>query len=190
MRAAVEEFTEAQQNQERMRGVLQDSGEVSTMPLWNPKKKARCGLEDAGERITEKKKRKPTMPTTKSGLIGIDVDGATMELVSDEDDLKDSLGRMGQLVKDTAGATHALRVASQVVSRTKPATSEKRLIQLRISEERVHPRNRRGHFGGASKISSLAEEVGKQSRSDISPLGRASKKKFTYKRLRRTSTIA
>ena len=31
-----------------------------------------------------------------------------MELVSDEDDLKDSLGRMGQLVKDTAGATHAL----------------------------------------------------------------------------------
>ena len=33
---------------------------------------------------------------------------ATKELVSAEEELNDSLGRLGQLIKDTAGATHAL----------------------------------------------------------------------------------
>ena len=41
VRAAMEEFNEPQQNQERVRGVLHDSPKkVSTMPSWNSKKHA------------------------------------------------------------------------------------------------------------------------------------------------------
>ena len=55
-----------------------------------------------------KQNKRPTIHTTKSELIGDRCRRATVEFVTAEEDLNDCLGRMGRLIKDTAGATHAL----------------------------------------------------------------------------------
>ena len=65
----MEEFNEAQHNQERMRGMLRDSRE-SLENAFVEFKEACRSLEDAGKRVAETK-RKADEAMTKSGLTGI-----------------------------------------------------------------------------------------------------------------------
>ena len=65
------------------------------------------GLEDVGEKTIELKRRR-TMPMTGPDSRRDRCRRATEDLVSAEEELNDSLGRLGQLVTDTAGASHAL----------------------------------------------------------------------------------
>ena len=65
-------FTEAQQNQERMQGEQKGSQECLDNAFVESKE-ANRNLEDAGKRIAETKEKQP-MSTTKSELIGTDVD--------------------------------------------------------------------------------------------------------------------
>ena len=120
VRAAVEEFNEAQQNQERMRGELkvsQESLDIAIMDVQETTSKLKdCrglhsaayqSLEDAGKRTTEtKRKADDTQDQIRAHWDRCR--RATEEFVTAEEDLHDCLGRVGQLVTDSAGATHAL----------------------------------------------------------------------------------
>ena len=114
------EFNEAQQNQKRMRGVLQDARESldiafmhmqDSMSIFKDRRDlhdaAYRGVEDAGKRITETK-RKADDAHDQIRARRDRCRRVTAEFVTAEEDLNDCLGRMEQLALDTARATHAL----------------------------------------------------------------------------------
>ena len=119
VRVAMEEFNEAQQNQERMRGELQDSRkslDVAFMDMQESMSKltdcrdlhdAACrGMEDVGKRTIETKQKADDAHDQIRAHWGRCC-RATAELVTAEEDLNDCLGLMGRLIKNTVGATHA-----------------------------------------------------------------------------------
>ena len=65
------------------------------------------GLEDAGKKTIEMK-RKADDAYDRISSHREQCQRATKELASAAEEVNDSLGRLGQLIKDTAGATHAL----------------------------------------------------------------------------------
>ena len=103
-RAAMEEFNEAQHNQERTRGVLHDSWE-SLDDAFVEFKEACRGLEDAGKTITETK-RKADDAHDRIRAHRVRCRRVSAEFETAEEDLNECLARMGQLIRDTAGATN------------------------------------------------------------------------------------
>ena len=89
-----------------MQGELKDSQE-SLGSAFSESKDANRNLEDAGKRITETKRKADDahdqMRTHRDRCRR-----ATKEFEMAEEDLNDSLGRVGQPIKDIARATHAL----------------------------------------------------------------------------------
>ena len=105
VRAAMEDFDEAKQNQERMRGELKDFLESldSAFAEFN---EANRNLDDPGKGITETRKADDAheqMRTHRDRCRR-----ATKEFETAEDDFNECLGSMEQLTQDTAEATHAL----------------------------------------------------------------------------------
>ena len=123
----MEEFTEAQQNQERRQGELKDYP-VCLDNAFAEVNEANRNLEDEGERIAEtsaefqeanrnledagkgstETKRKADDAHDRIKTHRDRCRRATKELGTFEEDLNDSLGRMEQLKEDTAAATHTL----------------------------------------------------------------------------------
>ena len=112
MRAALEGLAEVEQEQERFREEqkhTRDNLDTAFIELNNLRDlhDAACRLEDAGKKTIEMM-RKADDASDRISSHREQCRRATKELVTAEEELNDSLGRLGQLIKDTAGATHAL----------------------------------------------------------------------------------
>ena len=117
---AMEGLAEAQQHQERLQGKLKSSREnLDAAPMDMKESMSKVGdsrqvhdvvcrhLQAAGTRTFEMKRKADDaldrLPTHRDRCRR-----ATRELETAEEDHNDSLGRLGQVIKDTAEATYAL----------------------------------------------------------------------------------
>ena len=119
-RMAMNELATAQQHQARLQEELKSSRECLDIALMDLKESiskvddrreehdiACRGLEE-GVRKTIELKRKADDAHDRTRSHKDRCWRATTDLVSAEEELNNSFGRLGQLVKETAGATHAL----------------------------------------------------------------------------------
>ena len=113
MRKALEGPDEVQQQQERFKEEqkhTRDSLDTAFIELNNRRDlhDAACrGLEDVGKKSTEMKRKADDVHDRISSHKE-QCRRATKEFVLAEEELNNSLGRLGQLIKNTAGATHAI----------------------------------------------------------------------------------
>ena len=97
----MEEFNEAQHNQERMRGVLHDSREFLESSFVEFKEPCRR-LEDAGRRVAEANKKRDfahdQIRAHRSRCRRVSTEYRTVE-----EGLIECLGRVGRLIRDCGG---------------------------------------------------------------------------------------